>query len=271
MAGKSRIEWTDATWNPAFGCDKVSPGCANCYAASYARRFRADVPFNVITLHEDRMTWPSRWRRPRRILVGSLTDLFHADIPNAYRDRIFLEMVLALQHTYQVPTKRIGLGRDYLAGLITRPTIFGAALNAALVGRADYATFGPQIPNKAALAELWPLPNVWLGISAETDGRLHERLPDLLQTPAAVRFVSFEPLLGPIAGSSIQTGIDWAIVGGESGPNARPFDPDWARVILASCRTKGIPVFVKQLGGWPNKRDKIECFPADLQIREFPA
>lgn len=278
MGDKSRIEWTDATWNPVFGCDnpvfgcdKVSPGCANCYAESYARRFRATAPFDVITFHKDRMNWPVRWSKPRRIFVGSLTDPFHAGIPNDYRDWMFLQTILADHHTYQILTKRIELARDYLDGLTARPSVVGAALNAAHVGRLDsWAAVGKQVPNKAALASGWPLSNVWIGASVENATWAERRIPVLLTVPAAVRFVSFEPLLGPVPTGAILPGIDWCIVGGESGPNARPFDPDWARRILKTCRSLGIAFFMKQIGGWPKKRDTLADFPPDLQVREFP-
>lgn len=270
MGDKTRIEWTDATWNPAVGCSKVSPGCANCYAESYAKRFRATVPFDVITLNDHRLGETVRWARPRKIFVGSLTDPFHPAIPNEYRDRIVLEFILGGHHTYQVLTKRPDLALAYFAGLITRPSLAGAVLNAAFVGRTDYAAFGPQIPHRAALDTFWPLRNVWIGTSVENTTWADVRIPILLTVPAAVRFVSFEPLLGPIPPGAILPGIDWAIVGGESGPKARPFDPDWARSIFRTCEALGIARFMKQLGGWPKKRDTLADFPADLRVREFP-
>lgn len=270
MSETSKIEWTDATWNPVVGCDKVSPGCANCYAESYAKRFRAAVPFDVITLHPERMDWPTRWTRPRKIFVGSLTDPFHTSIPTAYRDRMFLEMILAGRHTFQVLTKRPDLARDYLDGLTARPSMVGAALNAAQAGGAIYADFVPAVPTPDALATFWPLSHVWIGTSVENAHWADKRIPALLTVPADIRFVSFEPLLGPIPAGAILPGIDWAIVGGESGPNTRPFDPDWARTIFRTCHDLGIARFMKQLGGWPNKRDRMSHFPPDLQVREFP-
>lgn len=241
MADKSKIEWTDATWNPVFGCSKVSPGCANCYAESYAKRFRATVPFDTITLHPERLDQPERWRRPRKIFVGSLSDLFHPAIPVAFRDQIFQTMFAQNRHTYQVLTKRPGLAGYYLAEAVKRlPGAF------------------------------WYPPHVWIGTSVENQTAADYRIPILLEIPVAVRFLSVEPMLGPIDGRAIQTGIEWVIVGGESGPNARPFDPDWARSLLGTCRARGIPFFMKQLGGWPAKRDRLDDFPADLRIREFP-
>lgn len=270
MGDKSRIEWTDATWNPAYGCDKVSPGCANCYAEGYAKRFRGGVPFDVITLHEDRIDLPTRWQRGRKIFLGSLTDPFHAKIPTAQRDAWFLQMAVNSRHTFQIPTKRPELAEAYLNGLIERPTLVGTALNAAHVGRADYAAFGPQIPNPAALAALWPLPNVWIGVSVENQTWADRRLPVLERIPAAVRFVSFEPLIGPIDGKAIAKWIDWVIVGGESGPNCRPMALEWALTLYWASRKTGARFFMKQLGGWPKKRDAMTDFPPVLQVREFP-
>lgn len=239
MGDNSRIEWTDATWNPVFGCSKVSAGCQNCYAESYAKRFRATVPFDTITLHPERLDQPTRWKRPRRIFVGSLSDLFHVGIPNGYRDQVFREMALNSRHTFQVLTKRPDMADAYLDGLIGRGGI-------------------------------WPLRHVWLGVSVELQNQADKRIPTLLKIPADVRFLSVEPMLGPIDGKTIQRGIDWVIVGGESGPNARPMDPDWALALMFACRKAGIPFFMKQLGGWPKKRDTLADFPAELRVREFP-
>jgi protein gp37 len=271
MADKSKIEWTDATWNPVFGCDKVSPGCANCYAESYAKRFRATVPFTTITLHEDRLGQPVRWAKPRRIFVGSLSDVFHANIPVAYRDLIFVQMVLAGHHTFQVLTKRPDLALAYLDGLTRRESLFGAALNC-LERRGGPAAHSlvPESPRKTALDRFWPLANVWIGTSVESQVWADRRVPDLLKIPATVRFLSVEPMLGPIDGRTIQKGIGWVIVGGESGPNARPMNADWARRLRAVCSLEGVPFFMKQLGGWPNKRDGLDYFPQDLRVREWP-
>jgi len=270
MGDKSRIEWTDATWNPFVGCSKVSPGCANCYAERQSKRTRPGVPFDVVTLHENRMPYPEEWSRPRKIFVGSMSDLFHRAIPDDYRDRVFLETILAGRHTFQIPTKRIEEARDYLIGLTGRPSMVGAGLNAAFLMDVDYPSFAPVIPMPEALDEFWPLRNVWIGASVENQTWADRRIPVLLDTPAAIRFLSIEPLLGPIAGRTIQTGIDWAIVGGESGPNCRPMNLEWARVIRQACYHKRIPFFMKQIGGWPKKLDALEDFPLDLQVREYP-
>ena len=248
----------------------MSPGCANCYAESYAKRFRATVPFDTITLHEDRLDQPSRWTRPRRIFVGSLSDIFHAAIPLAYRDLIFLRMILAGQHTFQVLTKRIDLAEAYLDGLTRRDSLVGAALNASEAGCLDTLRPGPERPTKAALADGWPLRNVWIGASVENQALADKRIPVLLNVPATVRFLSAEPLIGMIHGRTIRKGIDWVIVGGESGPNARPMDPEWAVRLMAACHLAGVPFFMKQLGGWPKKRDTLADFPSELRVRQFP-
>jgi protein gp37 len=249
----------------------VSPGCANCYAESYAKRFRAGVPFDTITLHEDRLSQPSRWKRPRKIFVGSLSDIFHAAIPLAYRDLIFLEMVLAGQHTFLVLTKRIDLAEAYLTGLTRRDSLVGAALNAVEAYGIRNRPTWPEHPTRAALKAGWPLANVWIGTSVENQALADQRIPILLNTPAAVRFLSAEPLVNMIHGRTIRKGIDWVIVGGESGPNARPMNPEWAVRLMAACHLAGIPFFMKQLGGWPNKRDVLDGFPPELRVRQFPA
>lgn len=248
----------------------MSPGCANCYAESYAKRFRAGVPFDTITLHEDRLDQPFLWTRPRRIFVGSLSDVFHVEIPTAYRDRVFLRMILAGRHTFQVLTKRIDLAEAYLDGLTRRKSLVGAALNAAESSLARIVPIAPERPTSGALKAGWPLANVWIGASVENQALADKRIPILLNIPAAVRFLSIEPMLGPIDGGAIQTGIGWVIVGGESGPHARPMNPDWVRPVLDACRTRKVPFFMKQLGGWPSKRDRLSDFPPDLCVREFP-
>ena len=265
----TKIEWTDETWNPIVGCSKVSPGCANCYAERFAARLRPGVPFTTITLHDERLAQPTHWKRPRRIFVGSTTDLFQVGIPTAFLDLVFLRMMIDSRHTFQVLTKRPDLAAAYLWGVRDRPSYVGAGLNAALLGDLDYPMVETR-PLANAFGRFWPLPNVWLGISAETQPWADARIPVLLKTPAAVRFVSFEPLLGPIVGSAIHEGIDWYIIGGESGPNARPMDLAWATGLVKAAAERGIPCFVKELGGWPDKRDRLADFPPELQVREFP-
>jgi protein gp37 len=232
MANNSAIEWTDATWNPVRGCDKVSPGCAHCYAETFAERFRG-VPGHPyeqgfdVRLVPEKLGEPQRWKEPKRVFVNSMSDLFHEAVPDDYIAEVWKTMSVARRHTYQVLTKRAERMRDVMPRLV--------------------ATFGV-------------LPNVWLGVSAENQHFADERVPLLLQTPAAVRFMSAEPLLGSIDlrrahVTKVQlpnwpnpTRVDWVIVGGESGPKARPFDVAWARSIVAQCKAAGVACFVKQLG-----------------------
>ncbi|MFE2563107.1 DUF5131 family protein [Streptomyces mirabilis] len=278
MADTSKIEWTDATWNVVTGCEKVSPGCDNCYAETFAERWRGipghhfETGFDV-TLRPERLTLPLRWRKPKRVFVNSMSDLFHKDIPDEFIARTFAIMALTPQHTYQVLTKRHGRMRSLL-----KDRAFVALVDEhreqLRSGCGDFA---------------WPLPNVWLGVSVENQKWADIRIPALLDTPAAVRFLSCEPLLGlidldgPIVpglgrpkltywltgrpywdeekATTTDTGLtmaplstgprlDWVIVGGESGPGARAMHPQWARTIRDQCQQSGVPFFFKQWGEW---------------------
>jgi protein gp37 len=215
MAQESLIEWTDATWNPVTGCTKVSPGCKFCYAQRMANRLHAMGNRRYAnnfetTLHADLLDIPLAWHRPRRIFVNSMSDLFHPDVPDEFIGRVFQTMQAAHWHTFQVLTKRT----ERLAHLRHRLS--------------------------------WPT-NVWLGVSVEnSDYRF--RIRDLAAVPAAVRFLSVEPLLGPIPRLSLRD-VDWVIVGGESGPKARPCKPEWVRSIRDRCEASGVAFFFKQWGG----------------------
>jgi len=268
MSAQSSIEWTDATWNPVTGCTKVSPGCDNCYAETFAERWRGtpghhfETGFDV-TLRPNALTMPLRWRKPRRVFVNSMSDLFHKDIPDEYIAKVFAVMARTPQHTYQILTKRHGRMRSLLGGGL------GAGLQRLLEATADEDTA------QALYDAPWPLPNVWLGVSVEDQKHADLRIPALLETPAAVRFLSCEPLLGPVdlkqavipmgserghgltasyvhAGGCCRKfhGIDWVIVGGESGTGARPMHPQWARDLRDQCVTAGVPFFFKQWGAW---------------------
>ncbi len=260
MSDKTGIEWTDATWNPVTGCTEVSPGCDNCYAKTLAERFRGtpghyfEHGFEV-QLREDKLALPHRWTKPRRIFVNSMSDLFHDAIPEYYIAHIFAIMATAPQHTFQVLTKRHARMRS----LISSPDFLSLV--------SDYI---------AAPGWTWPLPNVWLGVSTEDQQWADIRIPALLETPAAVRFISAEPLLGPIdlanvGGRNVVTGegnrvafttvrsprethiitptcIAWVIVGGESGRGARPMNPNWVLDLRDQCRTARIPFLFKQWG-----------------------
>ncbi|MFI2761355.1 DUF5131 family protein [Streptomyces echinatus] len=278
------IEWTDRTWNPTTGCTKLSPGCDNCYAETIANRFAGTAAFPHgfdIRVRADRVNAPLKWRNPARVFVNSMSDLFHDDVPTPWLANIFAVMAAAQKHTFQVLTKRHGRMRSLLNDEAFIQDVRGMAI-------------GKGLP---AEAWTWPLPNVWLGVSVENQRWADIRIPALLQTPAAVRFLSCEPLLGPIdlwgplvpgrgrpkltywldgrphwdesKATTTNTGltmtplstgprIDWVIVGGESGPRARAVHPDWVRTIRDQCQHSGVPFFFKQWGEWG---------PAPFQVR----
>lgn len=280
MSDRTKIEWTrsddgtpGATWNPVTGCTKLSPaspGCQNCYASTFAERFRGapghyfERGFDV-QLRPDKLDLPLRWTKPRRIFVNSMSDLFHDKVPDEYIARVFAVMALAPQHTFQLLTKRHGR--------------MGALLRDGEFQQQVYDAWGQlEMPKGRPSMEDWPwsgwpLPNVWLGVSAEDQKRADLRIAALLDTPAAARFVSAEPLLGAInlpshwlhpvmrtpspennaigrrIGKAHGVGfIDWVIVGGESGPGARPMHPDWARSLRDQCVAAGVPFLFKQWG-----------------------
>lgn len=292
MADHTHIEWTDATWNPVTGCSVVSPGCTNCYAMKLAgTRLRhhpsrqglttptkaGPVWNGQVRVNAEWLDQPLHWARPRRIFVCAHGDLFHEDVPDAWIDQVFAVMALAPQHAFQVLTKRAGRMREYLTKHTTPGLIGQCALD-----------FRPDLGRRVAS---WPLPNVWLGVSAEDQPRADERLGELILTPAAVRFVSLEPMVGPVdlrdlpapkvapgdeaedwrfdalesgeyywfdCGDGFTEGgdgpdrpaLDWVILGGESGPGARPMHPDWARRVRDDCAAAGVPFFFKQWGAF---------------------
>lgn len=219
MSDATQIEWTDATWNPVTGCSKITRGCDFCYAERFSERFR-DVsghPFENgfdLTLRPERLRQPLRWRQPRRIFVNSMSDLFHKEIPRSFIDTVFETMETAHWHNFQVLTKRSPLMMRYLS---------------------------------SRYGESTAPPHIWIGVSVE-DAKNAIRLKHLRVARAAVKFVSFEPLLGPV-GKVDLTGIDWAIVGGESGPYARPMAEEWALEIRDQCRAAKVAFFFKQWGG----------------------
>ncbi|SHW42905.1 bacteriophage protein gp37 [Mycobacteroides abscessus subsp. abscessus] len=280
MGDKTRIEWTDATWNPVTGCDKVSPGCDHCYAETFAERWRGtrghyfETGFDV-QLRPDKLDLPLRWTKPRRIFVNSMSDLFHARVPDEYIARVFAVMALAPQHTFQVLTKRHGRMRS----LLSSAYFLHAVSRVWAEPPTDWT-----LPRDWSVP-VWPLPNVWLGVSAEDQKRADLRIPALLDTPAAVRFVSAEPLLGPIDLHGDPIGkdsvfwighLDWVIVGGESGPGARPMHPDWARSMRDQCVAAGVPFLFKQWGehriAIPGQDtwDKVESIPLSPDVPMEP-
>jgi protein gp37 len=293
----SKIEWTDRTWNVSRGCSRVSEGCRNCYAERMAARFSGPgAPFHGfahptpagprwtgrVELIQEKLDEPLHWRKPSRVFVNSMSDLFHEALSFEHIESVFRIMAIAERHTFQVLTKRPARMREFCLNRSRKHS--------------------DTIPS-----------NVWLGVSVEDQATADARIPPLLQTPAAVRFVSYEPALGSVDftqvgpcrdGDHLGTtlfnhgstndgaGIDWLIIGGESGPGARPFDLAWARSVLAQCRKAGVPCFVKQLGGGellsgghcgPRRRNiedrrimhtkggNPDEWPADLRVREFPA
>lgn len=238
------IEWSDATWNPLTGCTKISPGCKNCYAERMSRRlmlmgqpnYRNDF---ALTPHPHMLNVPLRWKKPRKVFVNSMSDLFHKDVPEEFIARVFDTMVKADWHQYQVLTKRA----DRLEEL------------------------APRLP--------WPA-HVWQGVSVENAGYTF-RIDHLRRTPAKVKFLSIEPLLGPIPDLDL-SGVQWVIVGGESGPGCRPLEPEWVLQIKDACARQGVALFVKQTGEKLARRLKLKSkkggdaaeWPAELRVRQFP-
>lgn len=228
MADKSKIEWTDATWNPVSGCSKVSEGCRFCYAERMSQRFgytrlpwtNKNAPKNV-KLHEDRLEQPLRWQRPRRVFVNSMSDLFHEQVPNDFLIAVFRVMLHAPQHTFQILTKHPFRMLEFCTWYYASRNLY-------------------EIPK-----------NIWLGVSCEDQETAYERIPLLLKTPAAIRFISAEPLLGNIdlKPESLNM-LDWVIAGGESGPKARPSHMNWFRSLRDQCVAAKVPFFFKQFGEW---------------------
>jgi protein gp37 len=271
MSASSSIEWTDATWNPTRGCTRVSEGCRNCYAEMMAARFSDPGQWGhgfaemkagdhrwtgKVELIESQLLLPLHWRKPRKIFVNSTSDLFHESLPDEAIDRVFAVMALCPQHTFQVLTKRPERMQAWAQRNATGGHIFHVA-----------STIGKP------LSGIWPLPNVWHGTSIEDQATADERIPRLLQAPAAIRFVSYEPALGPVDFRRIVSEthqidtlrgwvkfdrpspddfryLDWIIVGGESGSNARPMHPDWARSVRDQCSAACVAFFFKQWGEW---------------------
>lgn len=289
MSDKTGIEWTrgddgtpGATWNPVTGCTKVSAGCDHCYAETFAERWRG-IPGHYfengfdVTLRPGLLDKPLRWTRPRRVFVNSMSDLFHDQVPDEFIGRVFAVMALARQHTFQVLTKRHGRMRSLLG---------------------NHAFWTRVAVECLELQERWPvpgvqfdahcLPNVWLGVSAEDQQWADIRAPALLDTPAAVRFVSAEPLLGPVSlhpywthgkpvwgepetartglqlqALEIRPGINWLICGGESGAGARPMHPDWARSLRDQCAEADVSFFFKQWGEWGPAPWRVDREPGE--------
>lgn len=320
----TKIEWAEKTWNPIVGCSIVSPGCTNCYAMRMAARLERMNPqlsqyrgltqpskagpvwTGKVALAPDRVLLaPLKRRKPTMWFVNSMSDLFHEDVPDEWIDRVLAVMGLAAGHTFQILTKRSARMRRYMTDRFMKTSRICELANEISSGKTMWAaTIAMRVERHGFL------PNVWLGVSAESQQEADARIPDLLATPAAVRFVSAEPLLGPIDFTKIKGvnacpdqspcrkcredggighpdrylhGLDWIIVGGESGPGARPMVLSWAKDIVLQCKAAGVPVFVKQLGAEPTNREGERCphiiqkkgadvseWPAELRVREWP-
>jgi protein gp37 len=306
MGDKTGIEWTDATWPIVQGCDYASPGCTHCYVPrtlwrlmhnpslaiaeplqDLVRMHENGMPVftGALALREDRLTWPLKWKKPRRIFVPSHGDIFHKDVPDAFLDKIFAVMALCPQHTFQVLTKRAARMNRYLTTHRIAERVAKVSVEI-LPLEGDNALVGAEIDKQVALTsgwDVWPRPNIWLGVSVEDQARADERIPLLLETPAAKRFLSCEPLLGAVdltaletnrqpevyeaeitnaltgryrweldgntdASSGIGPRINWVIGGFESGPNARPGHPGWGRSLRDQCAAAGVAFFWKQNG-----------------------
>jgi len=259
MATITKIEWADASINPLVGCSKVSPACDNCYAErlaarmvhnpAVAQRYAGTVDAHgkwtgqINVLPNELLEKARRMRRPRRIFVGSMSDLFHPHVPDGHIARVFTQMAYVGHHTYMLLTKR----PDRMRELLSRPDMQDA-VRCTLQRWRDEADLPPQDFR-------WPLPNVWLGTTVEDQARADERVPELLAAPGALHFVSCEPLLGPvdftriIVGSAVPV-LRWVIAGGETGPGARPSHPDWFRSLRDQCKAHDVPFFFKSWGEW---------------------
>ena len=292
----SSIEWTEKTLNPTTGCDKISAGCDNCYALGMAKRLKSmgqakyqndghpvtSGPGFALTMHPDVLAEPLRWTKPATVFVNSMSDLFHARVDREFLARFWAVMAATPQHTYQILTKRPErmakiLNDECACGSGHRPGVhFKSAMSWASTAHSD--TYVPGLSptmgrfSQLSYDEMMPLPNVWLGTSIELDKHVG-RADALRDTPAAVRFISAEPLLGPLPSLDLR-GIDWLIIGGESGPGSRPMELAWVEELIGKARDAGTAVFVKQLGKvWAGsgKGGDWLGWPEHLRIREYPA
>jgi protein gp37 len=271
MGDRSKIEWTDATWNPVTGCSKVSSGCKCCYAERDFHRPYPGREFTDVRVHPERLDQPLRWRKPRKIFVNSMSDLFHERVRDEFIQAVFGVMCAAGQHTFQILTKRPERAREFLRATCLETCLAEMSKQSIKLALANHPR--PQ-DTHAWSNRPWPLPNAWLGVSVEDQERADQRIPVLLATPAAVRFVSYEPALGPVDFSRylgdpldefeeslnsmgfVKSRLDWVIAGGESGANARPSHRAWFRMVRDQCQAAGVAFFFKQSGAWvPYKGD----------------
>jgi protein gp37 len=282
MGDKSGIEWTDATWNCIYGCSRVSPGCEHCYAERMTRRLARGSALTILTskgvrwsnkidLAPERLDQPIRWQRPRMIFVNSLSDVWHKDVPNEYIAAMFGIMAATPRHTFQILTKRAARLPDWFGWLGNRPLTecYRAAMK-----------YVPKVADLIDPSVTWPLKNVWIGVSVEDQKRAEDRLPYLEEIPAAVRFVSAEPLLGPLDFADALFGwadtIDWVIVGGESGPGSRPMERAWAESIRDQCLDGMVPFFMKQWGQYDENGQRAKskkdtgCLIDGVDYKQYP-
>ena len=279
MSDKTGISWTNSTWNPVTGCTKVSPGCDNCYAETFAERFRGTPDHHFehgfdVTMRPDRLDQVIRWRRPRLVFVNSMSDLFHASVSDAYIDRVFAAMLVAEQHTFQVLTKRPERMRRYFSKVKERShEIVRAAFSLSLWKNPD--DLADILADRLSKPLHEAAPNMWLGVSIESNP--YAWRADMLRDVDAARlFLSVEPMLGAVDEVNL-TNIDWVIVGGESGFNARGMELTWARDLRDRCAALEVPFFFKQLGsvlarqlGVKGKGESLDDIPTDLRFREMP-
>lgn len=283
--GDTKIHWADKVWNPVTGCTKISPGCQNCYAEKMAKRlagrygYPADEPFRV-TMHSDRLKEPGKWKKSKRIFVCSMGDLFHENVPFSWVDMIMKVAWDNRKHTFIILTKRPDRMLQYFSELSTPGTSSPAA--ARLLESRNYS----QEHHGWHMRYLrrGHLQNLTIGVTAENQEQANKRIPILLQIPAAVRFVSVEPMLGPVDleskvvqivhedndgyGVEMIKGLDWVICGGESGQKARSMNPEWAESLHDQCKAAGVPFFMKQLSG--RTKAEREAIPSHIDIQELP-
>lgn len=299
MGKETGIEWTDATWNPVTGCEKVSPGCRDCYAEGVSERMqknpKQDKYVNVVNsdghwtgevhVHPDELVKPTRWTKPRRIFTCSMSDLFHEKVRPQFVGACFARMAVADHHVFQVLTKR----PERMARMLPDEPRFHhdrsiqQKFTEGFVQEIRHvlADDGDTVVDVESIRELdipWPLPNVWVGTSVEDQERVEDRLQHLVNTPSNIHFLSCEPLLDRINIWPCLGIVDWVIVGGESGPDARPIEPSWVSHVINQCRDNDVPVFVKQLGTrWAegagaddSKGGDPAEWPETLRVREWP-
>jgi protein gp37 len=259
MSSNSKIEWTDKTWNPVTGCTKVSQGCKNCYAETFYERFHGKGSFRNVICHEDRLAQPLQWKKPSMIFVNSMSDLFHEDVPFEFIHKVFVIMKAAYWHTFQILTKRADRMLEYFSA--DRPQKLDDASLSMMNERIYDIPSMVCYVQEQGIKDFAPK-NIWLGVSVEDQKSASERVLALSTVPAKVRFLSCEPLLGPVSlypylnltveSRTGQPGsaIDWVIAGGESGHSARPMHPDWVRSLRDQCQSANVPFFFKQWGQW---------------------